>query len=421
MDISEKHYNQSIHNNDCRNDVIYLSNQQLLIQHATILTPNGFQSNAYILIENAKILSIGPSHETPTPFSGKRIDLQGKHTILPGFIDVHIHGAGGADVMDATEEALQTMASTLPKEGTTSFLATTITQKEEAITNALINVAAYRKQQHEGEAEILGVHLEGPFINEKMRGAQPNQYILSPNIELFNRWQQQSDDSIKLVTVAPEMEKGYEFIRYLADNRVVASIGHSNANYEEVKQAVQSGATHVTHLFNGMKGLHHREPGTAGAALLFDELKIELIADGIHVHPGMVRLAVTQKKNDQVILITDSMRAKCLKTGIYDLGGQDVHVNEDRALLSDGTLAGSILPMNKAVQNVTNWVEQERSFQDVVQYASTNPAKQLQVFDRKGSIEEGKDADLVIMSDDFDVIYTICRGVISYKKSAKPI
>jgi N-acetylglucosamine-6-phosphate deacetylase len=393
-----------------------LLNQQLLIQHATILTPNGFQPDYFILIENNKILSIGPSNESPSSFSGECIDLRGKNTVLPGFIDVHIHGAGGADVMDANEEALQMMASTLPREGTTSFLATTITQQEVAISNALENVAAYRHRNHFGEAEILGVHLEGPFINKKMRGAQPNKYILTPNIELFKSWQQKSGNSIKLVTVAPEMENGIEFVRYLAETNVVASIGHSNANYEEVKQAVLAGATHVTHLFNGMKGMHHREPGTAGSALLFDQLKIELIADGIHVHPEMVRLAVTKKKNDEVILITDSMRAKCLKTGIYDLGGQDVHVSEDRALLSDGTLAGSILPMNKAIQNVTSWVDQERSFKEVVQFASMNPAKQLNVFDRKGSIELGKDADLVIMSDDFDVLYTICRGVISYQK-----
>ncbi|MDQ0199019.1 N-acetylglucosamine-6-phosphate deacetylase [Neobacillus ginsengisoli] len=370
----------------------------------------------YIYIENGKIQEIGPINEVPSRFQdADKIEIPIEQTVVPGFIDVHIHGAAGADTMDATPEALTTVAKALPAEGTTSFLATTITQKHENIEKALANVADYcSKENDPGKAEVLGVHLEGPFINVKRAGAQPKEYIIDPDIELFQRWQQLAAGKIKLVTVAPELENGTDFVRYLDENGVIASIGHSDAIYEEVETAVKAGAKQVTHLFNGMRGIHHREPGVAGSALLFKELMVELIADGIHVRPEIIKLVIDSKGADGMILITDAMRAKCLKSGIYDLGGQDVSVADGRALLADGTLAGSILKMNDSLKNTIEFARV--SLVNAVQMASVNPAKQLNVFDRKGSIAPGKDADFTILTNNYQVDLTICRGEIAYKR-----
>ncbi|AGX06193.1 N-acetylglucosamine-6-phosphate deacetylase [Bacillus sp. NRRL B-14911] len=382
----------------------------LLLKNSRVLTEDGIIDKGYILVEDGRIKSFGPAEELGGQSADKTIELDAGATLAPGFIDLHIHGAGGADTMDSTPEALQTIARTLPAEGTTSFLATTITQERSLIEKALANAAAYKPEGF--EAEMLGIHLEGPFINEKRKGAQPLEHILKSDVELFKAWQEKSGQLIRLVTLAPELEGGKELVRHLAETGVIASIGHSDADYEEVREAVEAGATHVTHLFNGMKGLHHREPGTAGAALLFKELIVEMIADGVHVRPEMIKLALNSKGMDGMVLITDSMRAKCLKNGTYDLGGQDVTVKDGMALLEDGTLAGSILRMKDSVKNMTKFAD--ITLAEAVKLASENPAKQLKVFDRKGSIAEGKDADLTVLNENMDIVLTICRGKVAY-------
>ncbi|WP_310199631.1 N-acetylglucosamine-6-phosphate deacetylase [Neobacillus niacini] len=388
----------------------------LLMVHGKAILENEVAESIYIFIENGKIKELGPINNLPSHLSNvEKIDIPTNQNVVPGFIDVHIHGAAGADTMDATIDALETIAKTLPAEGTTSFLATTITQKHENIENALRNAAGYLKSHNtSGKADILGVHLEGPFINAKRAGAQPMEYIVTPDIELFKQWQELAEGNIKLVTVAPEVENGTNFISYLHENNVIASIGHSDAIYEEMEKAVQAGAKQVTHLFNGMRGIHHREPGVAGSALLFKELMVELIADGIHVVPEVMKLVINAKGTEGMILITDAMRAKCLKNGIYDLGGQDVSVADGKALLADGTLAGSILKMNDSLKNILEAAD--LSLSEAVQMASVNPAKQLNVYDRKGSISLGKDADLTILTNDYQVEMTFCRGELAFKK-----
>jgi N-acetylglucosamine-6-phosphate deacetylase len=388
----------------------------LLLVHGKAVLENEVAKSIYVLIEKGTIQEIGPINALPSHLNKvKKIELAKNQTVVPGFIDVHIHGAAGADTMDATIEALATMAKALPAEGTTSFLATTITQKHENIENALKNAAQYLKGLNGfGKAEVLGVHLEGPFINKKRAGAQPMEYIIDPDIELFKRWQELAEGSIKLVTVAPELENGTDFVHYLNETGVIASIGHSDAVHEEMEKAVQAGAKQVTHLFNGMRGIHHREPGVAGSALIFKELMVELIADGIHVRPEVMKLVINAKGTEGLILITDAMRAKCLKNGVYDLGGQDVSVADGKALLANGTLAGSILKMNDSIKNILEAAD--ISLSQAVQMASVNPAKQLNVYDRKGSISAGKDADITILSNDYQVDMTFCRGEIAYKK-----
>lgn len=390
-------------------------NSTLTLIHANIYAENGIIPNGYISITNDKISAIGEMEEYVPGSSEKVLDVQGK-TIVPGMIDVHIHGAAGADVMDATPEALGKMAVFLAKEGTTSFLATTITQSPERIEKALSNIADYMKHhQSAGKAECIGVHLEGPFINAKRKGAQPLEFILEPDVERFKKWQAIAQGQIKLVTFAPEEPGGYELAAYLKETGVIASIGHSDATYDQVMEGIEAGIRHVTHLFNGMRGFHHREPGVAGAAMLREELNVEMIADGIHINPRSVRLAYQQITSDRILLITDAMRAKCMKQGSYDLGGQKVTVTERDARLEDGTLAGSILKMKDAAKNMIKYTG--CSMEEVIQMTASNAAKELKIADRKGSIRVGKDADLVVLNPDLDVYLTICRGEFAYQKT----
>ncbi|MED4631538.1 N-acetylglucosamine-6-phosphate deacetylase [Peribacillus frigoritolerans] len=370
--------------------------------------------NGYIKVVDGKIAEVGPASQYKQDDDAKVITLSPDYQVIPGAIDIHIHGASNSDAMDATHDALSTMAKTLPKEGTTSFLATTMTQSTQAIESALLNAGKYIENQTQENAEIVGVHLEGPFISPARKGAQPEDYIVDPDVTLFKRWQGMAENQIKLVTLAPEQPNGLDLAAHLRGTGVVASIGHSDATYDQIDEAIQAGTTHVTHLYNGMRGLHHREPGVLGAAYLRDELYVELIADGIHCRPEMIKLAYNQITSERMILITDSLRAKWLEKGTYDLGGQPVNVDETKATLSDGTLAGSILKMNDAIKNTMEYTG--CSMTDIIKMTAENPAKQLRIFDRKGSIQVGKDADLVILNDRLDVEMTFCRGNLAFKK-----
>lgn len=370
--------------------------------------------NGYIKVVDGKIAEVGPASQYKQDDDAKVITLSPDYQVIPGAIDIHIHGASNSDAMDATHDALSTMAKTLPKEGTTSFLATTMTQSTQAIESALLNAGKYIENQTQENAEIVGIHLEGPFISPARKGAQPEDYIVDPDVTLFKRWQKMAENQIKLVTLAPEQPNGLDLAAHLRGTGVVASIGHSDATYDQIDEAIQAGTTHVTHLYNGMRGLHHREPGVLGAAYLRDELYVELIADGIHCRPEMIKLAYNQITSERMILITDSLRAKWLEKGTYDLGGQPVNVDETKATLSDGTLAGSILKMNDAIKNTMEYTG--CSMTDIIKMTAENPAKQLRIFDRKGSIQVGKDADLVILNDRLDVEMTFCRGNLAFKK-----
>ncbi|MEH7223993.1 N-acetylglucosamine-6-phosphate deacetylase [Bacillus sp. JJ1566] len=384
----------------------------MFITNLTIFSEEGIIEKGFIEIDGEKIKRVGQMADLPASDKDEVINFDDSYSLIPGMIDLHIHGASGADVMDATPEALETMTKVLPKEGTTSFLATTMTKTKEDIENAISNIADFIPKQNVGSAEILGAHLEGPFLSPKRAGAQHPDNIINPDVELFKKWQSLSGENIRLVTLAPEEPGGLELTAHLKNTGVVASIGHSDAVYDEVKAAIEAGATHATHLFNGMRGIHHREPGVAGAVLLHDEVKCEMIVDGIHIAPKMVKFAYKNKGSEGSILVTDAMRAKCLGAGMYDLGGQEVIVNEERAVLKDGTLAGSILKLNDAVRNMMKFTD--CSLQDITEMTAVNPAKQINMFDRKGSIKAGKDADLVIVNDQLEVIMTFCRGKLAY-------
>lgn len=383
----------------------------IYIKNAKIFTEKEIYVNGSIVLTDGKVQFINKQESTEVPADAHTIDGTNLN-VIPGFIDGHIHGANGADVMDATEAAIDTMASVLPAEGTTSFLATTITQSPENTAHALTNIATYNNKP--GQADMVGVHLEGPFIEKNRAGAQPIQYIIEPDIEQFKHWQNLSGHKIKTITLAPEHDKNGSFIDYLYQSGVNVSAGHTATDFEGMKKAVAYGVRQVTHLCNAMSGIHHRDIGVVGAAFQLKELRAELIADGIHVSPEMLDLIYKNVGSERLILITDAMRAKCLQPGNYELGGQPVKVNSDRAVLEDGTLAGSILKMYKGAQQMLQLPDV--SIQNIIEMTSMNPAKQLGIFDRKGSILKGKDADVLLVDDQLNIKYTICRGEIAFEE-----
>ncbi|MGN0822144.1 MAG: N-acetylglucosamine-6-phosphate deacetylase [Candidatus Gallimonas sp.] len=331
--------------------------------------------------------------------------------LLPGFIDVHVHGAGGCDAMDASGEALQTIGRTLAKEGTTGFLATTMTQSEENIRKALEAVAGY---VGEDGARVLGVHLEGPFLSPAFAGVQPREYIAEPDVSQFDKYDRASGGKIKIVTIAPE-EKGAEsLVSHLSEKGIVASLGHSAATAEDVRRAIASGARSVTHTFNAQSPCKHRQIGLAGSAMLYDDLNCELIADGVHVSFDAIRLLVKNKPKDKLTLITDAIRAKGCGDGESELGGQKVYVKDGQARLADGTLAGSVLKMNVAIRNMVR--EVGVPLETAVDFATKNPAKLLGVYDRTGSIEKGKQADFTVLDRDFNVLMTVVCGKTVYSE-----
>jgi len=333
------------------------------------------------------------------------IDAKGAY-VSAGFIDLHIHGSGGADVMDATPQALEQLSATLPQTGTTSFLATTMTMSSEDIDNALQNIQ--KNISHVSGANILGIHLEGPFINALKHGAQDKEYIQVANIELIKNY----IDDIKMITLAPEIEGNEHFIKYLTKYypHIILSIGHSDASYDESLESFRWGISHATHLFNAMNPYHHRKPGIVGA--VFDgDVTCDVIADLVHTHASTLELVQKVKKN-KLMLITDAMRAGCMKCGTYDLGGRKVEVDENKAILDDGTLAGSILKMNEAMKNMLKHTSMDLT--DIVNSVTKIPAEKLGIF--KGRLKSGYDADIVIFDEDFSIITTIINGEVKYKR-----
>lgn len=336
------------------------------------------------------------------------IDAKGNY-VSPGFIDLHIHGAGGKDTMDGSVEALKEISSVIARNGVTGFLPTTMTMKKDKIYKALDAIKCAIKTENTG-AKILGAHMEGPFINEKYKGAQKKDYIIKPDYDFIKEYK----DTIKIITLAPEEDSNFDFIKSVKrDTNIALSIGHSNAKYEEAMDSIRHGVSRATHLFNAMSPLNHRELGVVGAAFN-SEISCEIIADTIHVNPAMFHILLKVKNKDNIILITDCMRAGCLKDGISELGGQKVIVKGNCARLEDGTLAGSVLTLNTAVKNIVQ--NTNLSIPEAVLMASLNPARDIGIDREKGSIEIGKDADINIFDENFQVKYTIVEGKTVFEK-----
>jgi N-acetylglucosamine-6-phosphate deacetylase len=372
-----------------------------IIKGATLCTPEKLISDGTIIVRNNKISEIFEAN-SKLPNDLKTYEYDATHHLLPGFIDMHMHGSNGADVMDATPEALQTIADAIFKNGTTAFLSSTMTETVERIEAALINVREFVTHQKQG-AKLLGIHLEGPFLAKSHMGAQQGDLILAPDIKLFNHWQKLSGNLIKMVTVAPEEPNGMEFVRELRRQSVIVSFGHSGANYAQCNESIDAGITHATHLFNAMRGIHHREPGAVTALLLRDEVYAELIADGYHLADPILQLSYDMKTADKLVLVTDSIRAQCCPDGLSELGGQTVIVKNGTARLENGALAGSIITLPKAVQHMRKATH--CSMLDIAKMVSANPAKQLKLA-HDGSITLGNHANFSVLDKDSNNVKT---------------
>lgn len=365
-----------------------------VLTHATIYTGNDNQpllKDAYIRFDK-QIEAIGMMAELIISANDQVIRADPK-VIVPGFIDVHTHGAYGFDTMDGNAQDVVNMVHGQISEGITSVFPTTMTQSVENISNAMVAINEAAKQ----EPAIVGVHLEGPFINPHFKGAQPEQYIIAPSQELVQKWHELSGNRVRLITYAPEQAANVaDFENYLAEHNIIGSIGHSNATREFLQQ--HSKASHITHLYNAQRPMAHREPGVTGHAMLEDNIRTELIVDGFHVYPDMVNLAYKLKSARRIDLITDSMRAKGLGDGESELGGQKVWVKDKQARLADGTLAGSVLEFDDAFRNIMAFTG--ATVHEAIQMASVNQAVEFGLT-TKGTLEEGKDADLNVFSADF--------------------
>lgn len=336
----------------------------------------------------------------------------GDMAILPGFMDIHTHGSYGFDTNDAEADGLRDWMKRIPEEGVTSILPTTVTQMPEVLTKAVANVANVIEEGYEG-AEILGIHFEGPYLDMEYKGAQPPEAIAVPSVEQFKMYQAAAKGWIKYITISPEHDADFELIRYCAANGVVVSMGHSSATYEEALMAIANGATSMTHVYNGMTPLHHRNPGLVGAALRIRDIYGEIIGDGHHSHVGALNIFFQAKGRDRGILITDSLRAKhCPPGGDYQLGGHDIEIGLDglARLKGTDTIAGSTLRMNKGLQVLIE--EAGVPVDTAINACTLNPARCLGVDHRKGKICAGYDADLAVLDRDYNVVKTWCRGKV---------
>ncbi len=380
---------------------------QLLIHNAEMHTHGKIVRSGWLLIDNGRIAQMGEG-TAPTIENAQLIDAQGQ-TALPGFIDVHVHGALGHDTMDATPEALTAMAQFYAKHGVTAFLPTTMTTSRDHINRALENAARCVGPIERG-ASIIGVHLEGPYINYMMKGAQPGEHVRLADSAEYEHWLDLN--VIKQVTVAPEFAENQAFIRECVKRSINVSIGHTQATYDDVVDAVEHGARQSTHTYNAMIGLHHRNPGTVGGVLSIDEMRCELIPDNVHVHPASMKVAVRAKGAGGIVLITDAMMGAGMPEGQYDLGGQPVTVHGNRATLADGTLAGSILTFDIGFRNVL--AAANLTIDQGWPMSSANAAAQLGIADHKGKLAVGYDADVILLDTSSCVTLTVAMGKIVY-------
>ena len=346
------------------------------------------------------------------PYNEKEVTKDyGDLRILPGFIDIHCHGAYGFDTNDADPEGLRKWTKGIVDEGVTSFLATTLTQSEEVLTNAVSNVAKVVEEGYEG-AEILGIHFEGPYLNKAHKGAQPEEYCVKPDIEQFKRYQKAAHGLIKYITMAVENDEDYALTKYCSQNNVVVSIGHSNATYEQAVQAYAHGARSMTHVYNAMTPFTHRANGLVGGALRIRNMYGEIICDGNHSTLAALNNFFTSKGPDYSIMVTDSLMCKGFPVGTkFDFGGQEVVIYPDgRAhLVEAGKLAGSTLNVNKGLKILIEDALVPVNY--AINACTSNPARCLHVDDRKGTIGVGYDADLVVLDRDYEVVQTYCKGI----------
>ena len=386
-----------------------------VIHAGRILTPEEEISDGIIVVEGSRITALGHRDEIRIP-AGATDYVAGAMTVVPGFIDVHVHGAGGHDVMEGNARALDRIASAIARNGTTSLVATTVTAPLEETCRSLEGIARYiraheqPKEDPENEkaaAEFLGIHLEGPFISKARRGVHPQDAIARPSVETLQKFFEAADGLVKIVTVAPEIPGALQLIEHAAAAKVVAAIGHTDADYNQARAAIRAGARHAVHFYNAMRPFSHRDPGVIGAVLTDPEVTAEIIADGVHVDGPAIQVLLGCKGFDTVLLVSDGIAATGMPEGSYRLGNFEVTVKDGVARNSEGKLAGSTLTLDRAIREV---VALGVPLKDAVRMATILPARRLGLAGKKGIIAVGADADLVALTPDLRVAGVMTRG-----------
>jgi N-acetylglucosamine-6-phosphate deacetylase len=389
--------------------------QTTVIHAGRILTPDEELNDAIILVEDGRIAALGHRDEIRVPPDA--VDyVAAEMTVVPGFVDVHIHGAGGHDVMEGTARALDRIAATVARHGTTSLVATTVTAPVEETCHSLEGIARYirshekpkeTEENHRLAAEFVGIHLEGPFISKARRGVHPPDSIARPSVEVLQKFLDAADGLVKIVTIAPEIPGAQELIEYAVAAKIVAAIGHTDADYDQARAAIQAGARHAVHMFNAMRPFTHRDPGVVGAILTDPEVTAEIIADGVHVAGPTIQVLLGCKGFDAVLLASDGIAATGMPDGNYRLGNFEVTVKDGVARNSEGKLAGSTLTLDRALRYV---VALGVPLKDAVRMATVLPARRLGLAGKKGIIAVGADADLVALTADLRVAGVMTRG-----------
>lgn len=379
----------------------------MILSAGTVLAADRDLTPGVVVIEDGRIARVAAE----APPAGALAFLDG--TLIPGLIDVQVNGGAGVDCLRAGAAAYETLGRYLAATGVTAYLPTIVSAPLDEMRRAG-EAAAVAMRRAEPLPEILGVHFEGPYLNPLRRGAHRPQDLRGPDVDEMAETARRLDGALRLVTLAPELEGAEAVVRWLAGRGILVAIGHTDATFDEVQAAARWGARMVTHLFNAMRGLHHREPGTAGGALVTPSLALGLIADLVHVHPAVLSLAARAAGLGRIILVTDAIAAAGMGRGSFTLGAQTVEVRDGVPRLPDGTLAGSVLQLHRAVSNFAAAAGVSR--RDAVQAASLTPARLLGLQRRKGHIAVGMDADLVVLGRDGDVLLTIARGRIAYQR-----
>lgn len=363
----------------------------MLITNALLYMPDHTFQKGSLVIKGKRIQEVCPISHTGTD-EDNCLDANGAY-VIPGLIDLHLHGCMGVDFCDDSEQVLSIMADYLLQNGVTGFTPATMTLPPEQLEQVFRSAFSYQDQDG---SRFLGIHMEGPFFSEQKKGAQDARHLRLPSVETFLHYQKLCGGCITQTDVAPELPGALDYIKALA-GQVTVSLGHSAAGYQEAMAGFAAGASHVTHLFNGMLPFAHRDPGLVGAAAECQNVHVELIGDGIHLHPAMIRLMFRLFGSERILLISDSMRAAGMPDGAYNLGGQPVQVQNGKATLADGTIAGSAVNLMECVRRVVSF---GIPLTDAIRCASENPAKELGRFSEIGSLEPGKYANLVLLTPD---------------------
>lgn len=388
----------------------------LAVVNGAVLTPLETITDGVVLVSGGKVVRVGARSKVEVPAGSRLVDAEGGF-VVPGFIDLHVHGGAGCDAMDGTWGAIAAMAQFHARHGTTSMLPTTVSFSRQGLLGVLTGVSAAVGASDRG-ANVLGIHLEGPYISGEQKGAHSPDQIRPPSVKEFLELLVASQRTVRMITFAPELQGAWDLVGECVRNKVVPSVGHTNATYAQTMATFKIGVKHASHVFNSMRGLQQREPGVVGAVLASSQVTAQLIADGIHVHPAVMRMIVILKGANRIALITDAISATGSEKPTSKLGSMSVTVKDGVPRLDSGVIAGSILTMDEAVRNMVQKVNVP--LHEAVRMATLTPAQSIGIDGAKGSLEPGKDADLLVLTRDLNVRTVVIAGNVAYQRQPPP-